>query len=90
MTDAPSPIRRCLLLAALSLSICACHRSPAMSANRAPLFQGMGAIHHPISNVSPEAQRYFDQGLALVYAFNFGEAINSFQQASRLDPNVSW
>ncbi len=59
-----------------------------MSANRAPLFQGMGAIHHPISNVSPEAQRYFDQGLALVYAFNFGEAINSFQQASRLDPNA--
>jgi tetratricopeptide (TPR) repeat protein len=47
----------------------------------------MGAIHHRIATASQEAQKFFDQGLALVYAFNFGEAINSFQRAAALDPN---
>ena len=42
----------------------------------------MGAIHHRISTANRDAQKFFDQGLALVYAFNFGEAIDSFQRAS--------
>jgi len=45
----------------------------------------MGAIHHRIATANRDAQRFFDQGLALVYAFNFGEAINSFQRAAELD-----
>lgn len=48
----------------------------------------MGAIHHRIATESQDAQRFFDQGLALVYAFNFGEAINSFRQATELDPEA--
>lgn len=47
----------------------------------------MGAIHHRIATANPDAQKFFDQGLALVYAFNFGEAIHSFQHAADLDPN---
>ena len=31
----------------------------------------------------------FDQGLALVYAFNFGEALRSFKLASELDPKAA-
>ena len=54
---------------------------------RARLFEGMGAIHHPIATGRKDAQKFFDQGLALVYAFNFGEAINSFRHASELHPD---
>ena len=49
----------------------------------------MGAIHtHRIATRNQDAQKFFDQGLALVYAFNFGEAIDSFQHATELDPNT--
>ncbi|GAB4536281.1 MAG: hypothetical protein Tsb0014_23890 [Pleurocapsa sp.] len=51
----------------------------------APLFQGMGDLHHPITTQSPEAQRYFDQGLILAYGFNHAEAARSFRQAIELD-----
>jgi tetratricopeptide (TPR) repeat protein len=70
------------------LCIGACrHESGGASAAHARLFAGMGAIHHRIATPNREAQRFFDQGLAMVYAFNFGEAINSFQRAADLDLN---
>lgn len=50
------------------------------------ILQGMGNWHHPITTKSAEAQKFFDQGLTLVYAFNFDEAKRSFQRASQLDP----
>ncbi len=52
----------------------------------AVLLSGMGKHHHPIATQSPEAQRFFDQGLTLVYAFNHDEAVRSFQRAAELDP----
>ncbi len=51
----------------------------------APLFTGMGEHHHAIVTKSPEAQRYFDQGLVLAYGFNHAEAARSFRQAIKLD-----
>jgi tetratricopeptide (TPR) repeat protein len=48
----------------------------------------MGAHHHPISTVNPEAQRYFDQGFNLVFGFNHEEAARSFSRAAELDPNA--
>jgi len=56
---------------------------------RAPLFKNLGNHHHPISTQNPLAQRYFDQGLILTYGFNHAEAIRSFQEAARLDPNCA-
>lgn len=53
------------------------------------ILPGLGNWHHPISTKSPEAQTFFDQGLTLVYAFNFDEAKRSFQRASKLDPAAS-
>jgi tetratricopeptide (TPR) repeat protein len=50
------------------------------------LMAGMGRLHHPIATRSPEAQRFFNQGLTLVYAFNHDEAIRSFQKAAAIDP----
>jgi tetratricopeptide (TPR) repeat protein len=50
------------------------------------LMPGMGHHHHAISTKSPEAQRFFDQGLTLVFAFNHEEAAQAFRRASELDP----
>ncbi|MEM9314599.1 MAG: hypothetical protein AAGA95_08225, partial [Pseudomonadota bacterium] len=52
----------------------------------APLFEGMGNHHHPISTADPNAQRYFDQGLVLSFAFNHAESARSFRAAQTLDP----
>ena len=53
----------------------------------ATLMPGMGDLHHPIATRSDEAQKFFDQGLTLVYAFNHDEAIRSFRRATELDPS---
>ena len=55
----------------------------------APLFDSLGSHHHAITTAVPEAQRYFDQGLILVYAFNHKEAIRAFEAAAKLDPECA-
>src|SRR6202795_1725870 len=50
------------------------------------LMPGLGQHHHAISTKNSEAQRLFDQGLTLVFAFNHEEAARSFRRASELDP----
>lgn len=50
---------------------------------------GLGAHHHPTSTANAEAQRFFDQGLILVYAFNHDEAVRSFRRAAELDPQLA-
>ena len=62
--------------------------SPAKDA-RSPLFPGMGSWTHPVTTKNALAQKYFDQGLTLVYGFNHEEAIRSFEQAAKLDPNCA-
>lgn len=55
--------------------------------SKAPvLMPGLGQHHHTISTKNPEAQRFFDQGLTLVFAFNHEEAARAFRRASELDP----
>lgn len=49
----------------------------------------IGLYHRPVSTRSPEAQRYFNQGMALLFAFDHDNAIASFQQATRLDPECA-
>src|SRR5262245_18498252 len=49
------------------------------------LIPGMGSHHHAIATTSPEAQRYFDQGVNLVFGFNHEEAVRSFTRAAELD-----
>jgi tetratricopeptide (TPR) repeat protein len=52
----------------------------------ATLRPDLGSLDHPIATTSPEVQKFFDQGLTLVYAFNHGEAVRSFRRAAELDP----
>ncbi len=58
----------------------------------APLFDNLGSHHRKVTTTSEQAQRYFDQGLTLIYAFNHAEAIRSFREAARLDPTcvMAW
>ncbi|MGH9517118.1 MAG: tetratricopeptide repeat protein [Terriglobales bacterium] len=51
------------------------------------LMPGLGQHHHTISTKSPEAQRFFDQGLTLVFAFNHEEAARAFRRTSEIDPH---
>ncbi len=55
----------------------------------APLFDGMGDHHHPITASDPDAQRYFDQGLIIDFAFNHAESARSFRAAQTLDPECA-
>lgn len=54
-----------------------------------PLFDGLGSYSRKVTTDSPKARRYFIQGLAFVQGFNHGEAIRSFQEATRLDPKCA-
>lgn len=54
-------------------------------AAKPPLFDGLGAFGRKVTTTSREAQRYFDQGLCLLYAFNHDEAIRSFQESAQCD-----
>jgi tetratricopeptide (TPR) repeat protein len=55
----------------------------------APLFEDIGKHHHRVSTRSPEAQRYFDQGMMLLFNFNHKEAIRSFRAAAEIDPDCA-
>jgi hypothetical protein len=62
---------------------------PDMPAQPATLMEGLGNHHHPVATSNPEAQKFFDQGLTLLYAFNHDEAARSFARAAALDPQLA-
>ena len=82
----------CLLASLAIVGFAAgCHqRGPSLARTEASprTFDNLGTHHHPIT-ASPEAQSYFDQGLRLAYAFNHDEAIASFKEGARLDPDCA-
>lgn len=50
---------------------------------------GIGTLHEKVTTSSVEAQAFYDQGLAYVHSFVWIEAIRSFHQALRNDPNMA-
>ncbi len=58
-------------------------------AQGAQRFDDLGTLSRPVGTASPEAQRYFDQGLRLSYGFNHDEATRSFARAAELDPGCA-
>jgi tetratricopeptide (TPR) repeat protein len=58
-------------------------------AHAVTLVNGLGDLHHPVSTHNAEAQKFFDQGLRFIYAFNHDEAARSFQHAAELDPKLA-
>src|SRR5579871_403451 len=76
---------RLLYLLPLSVAL-AQHQAP--PEKPVELLKGLGVWHHPIATKSPEAQKFFDQGLTLMYGFNRYEALRSFTKAAELDPRA--
>ena len=77
-----------LVLAALGAAPQAqTHDHAAAGAPReAVLLDGLGDTHHAIATRNAAAQKFFDQGLTLIFAFNHEEAILAFRKAAALDP----
>jgi pimeloyl-ACP methyl ester carboxylesterase len=85
--------RRAFVVAAAAtvlsgVSVAGARVSPAAEA-LAPELSGLGTLHVPVSTATPRAQRFFDQGMRLLYAFNHAEAIRAFREAARLDPTLA-
>src|SRR6266704_6208408 len=81
----------------LSVSVISCTKEPGSDSQTkppdatasTPLFDDLGSHHHAVTTPSEMAQRYFDQGLRLVYGFNHDEAERAFREAARLDANCA-
>ena len=61
----------------------------ANSASPEPFFEGLGSHTRKITTDSPEAQKYFDQGLDFLFGFNHSAAIRAFQAAEKVDPTCA-
>ena len=68
----------------------ACSPPPGAIAPSLPakILTGQGIVHFPITTNSPEAQQFFDQGVAQMHSFWAREAERSFLQAAQLDPTA--
>jgi len=81
---------RSRLITALAVGVLfATAATPAPAAEAPPLFEGLGNHGRRVTTNSPDAQKYFDQGLAFLFAFNHDEAIRSFKHAAALDPDCA-
>ncbi len=76
----------------------ASHPPPGVSETRAALeaavpdpiaLDGLGSHARPVTHASPEAQRWFDQGLDLVFGFNHDEALKAFARAAAVSPGCA-
>ncbi len=54
-----------------------------------PIRQGIGNDHEKVNTSSPQAQAFYDQGLAYLHSYVWVEAARSFHQALRLDPTLA-
>lgn len=65
-------------------------RDGTASAAPAPaLYPGFSGYARQVTTQSEEAQRWFDQGIQLLYGYNHDEAIRSFETAARVDPGCA-
>jgi tetratricopeptide (TPR) repeat protein len=60
---------------------------PAAPAPRTTLLGNLGSYHRAIT-ATDESQKFFDEGLTLLYGFNHEEAFRSFERAATLDPKA--
>src|SRR5258707_4586445 len=71
-----------------SLLLIALTAPAAEPAKEVTLDPGLGNLHWAVSTKNAKSQAYFDQGMRYVYAFNHEAAIRSFDEATRLDPEL--
>ena len=78
----------CCTLAVL-WAVPASARAQSVDTPLAPELTGLGTLHLAVTTPVPRAQRFFDQGLRLLYAFNHPESLRAFREAARLDPGLA-
>lgn len=79
-----------IALAFVAPAIAQQHQHPSQPQSKpATLVTGLGDLRHPVTTSNAEAQKFFDQGLRYIYAFNHEEAARSFQRAAELDPKLA-
>ena len=81
--------RTFLVMLILAGMAAAQHQHPNPVNQPAERFTSLGDTHHPVSTRNPEAQKSFDQGLALLYGFNHEEAARAFARAAQQDQNLA-
>jgi tetratricopeptide (TPR) repeat protein len=54
-----------------------------------PLIGGLASVQYPVTSSNPDVQRYMDQGLAMLYGFEYEKAWFSFAAALKLDPDCA-
>lgn len=57
-----------------------------INAEAPPLWDNLGDHSYKIKTAKPKAQAYFNQGLILAYGFNHWEAIRTFREVQKIDP----
>jgi tetratricopeptide (TPR) repeat protein len=62
---------------------------PGPDGQLAPRLQNLGKHTFKVTTRSPRAQLFVNQGLNLSYGFNHAEALRSFKEAARLDPDCA-
>jgi tetratricopeptide (TPR) repeat protein len=92
-------MRRLPWIGVLGFALAACAAQPPDRAReghgqhvaeaRPVLYDTLGTYSYGLTTSSRAAQRWFDQGLRLVYAFNHHEAQRAFREAVRLDPSCA-
>lgn len=73
----------------LPLTIPMCRSGLTTAPQRPTLLAGYGTGGFPIRTSVPMAQRFFDNGMQLAFAFEHGAAAAAMREAVRLDPNCA-
>jgi len=64
-------------------------RPAAQPGRSAHFYPGFTGYARPVTCRSAEGQKWFDQGLQLLYGYNHDEAIRSFEKAAEFDPSCA-
>src|SRR6266700_4874064 len=88
-TDPMKNLVQLLCVALLGCSALSQDHNAHMQPHAVTLVTGLGDLHHLVTTHNPQAQKFFDQGLRYIYAFNHDEAARSFQHAGELDPKLA-
>jgi tetratricopeptide (TPR) repeat protein len=73
----------------LLLGVAVCFATLQLRAETEPLRNDLGTYTRKVTTKNPKAQKYFNQGLALIHGFNHSAAIRSFQEAANADPECA-
>jgi tetratricopeptide (TPR) repeat protein len=71
------------------LCLIGCQSTGQAPETETPLYYDIGVVHREITTSSPEAQLWFDRGLAMAYGFNHEEAVVCFERAAAADPDCA-